>query len=85
MEADLTADTPTTEILPAPPRFVVRLPATRETVAFVQWMVRNGAPLFAPDEPGAENSTITLPMPAAMPSTPCSPPPATTFAASSHG
>jgi hypothetical protein len=30
-------------------------------------------------------AAITLPMPAAMPSTPCSPPPATTFAASSHG
>jgi len=27
----------------------------------------------------------TLPMPAAMPSTPCSPPPATTFAAFPHG
>src|SRR5262249_2673340 len=30
-------------------------------------------------------TAITLPMPAAMPSTTCSPPPATTFAAYSHG
>src|SRR5438094_8353194 len=49
----------------------------------------NGGPPSSPSSATSRNTTawaeITLPMPAAMPSTPCSPPPATTFAASSHG
>ena len=59
--SELTDDTHTTTAPALPiPRVIVRVPATREATAFVQWMVRNGAPLFAPDEipPGAENSTV---------------------------
>src|SRR5262249_44214346 len=49
----------------------------------------NDEPPSSPSSATLRNTTawaeITLPMPAATPSTPCSPPPATTFAASSHG
>src|SRR5262249_45749895 len=49
----------------------------------------NGVPPLSPSSAISRNITawaaITLPTPAATPSTPCSPPLATTFAASSHG